>query len=290
MTPGELKANLVGSLTAASMIRSAERPEGLTASAVGGCPAMAGFILRGDAQTDSGDPWAALRGTYIGDGIEADRALVDPSLSHQERVSIEVAGITISGAYDEMGEDWIVDWKTRSKSQCHFHASHGSDPQHDMQVALLAKATGRSQGFVVYVPVQGTFDDWVVCEVDVEHAFREASLWVRTVVENLSDREHLPRTKPSSWCSSFCNWFTDCRGGFVVPDEEITDDLIASAVVVAHQTKAAKTVAERAHAAAMAQLEGVDSGRVGDLRIVTNHVEPTATRAGYVRKEIKVCP
>ena len=117
-----------------------------------------------------------------------------------------------------------------------------------------------------------------------------AHLWVRTVVENVGDREHLPRTKPSSWCESFCAWFSDCRGGFVVPDEEITDDQIAAAVITAHHTKRAKTEATEQHAAAMAVLEGVDSGRVGEFRIVTNHVEPTATRSGYTRKEVRLCP
>lgn len=290
MNADDLKADIVASLTVASMLRSAERPEGLTASAVGGCPAQAGFILRGDEPTDSGDPWMALLGTWIGDGIESDRASVNPDLSHQQRVSVDVAGITISGQYDEMGEDYIADWKTRTKDECRWHARYGADPQHEKQVGILATAAGKSQGFVVYAPRSGTLEDLVVCEVDVERAFAEARLWVRTVVENLNDRDNLPREKPSSWCERFCAYFSTCRGDFLAPDEEIVDDQLRAAVVVAWQTKQEKSRAEKDHAAAMAMLEHVDSGRVGGIRVVSNVVEPTEKRAGYTRREIKKVP
>lgn len=283
MTPADLLADIEADLVAAQTVIDADRPEGLTFSRVGGCHAQARFVIDGTPRSDAPDRWAAMRGT----AIHALLAEYRDNL-HEQRVTVQVAGLPVSGAYDELLGGAVVEYKTRSVDECRWHANHGPDPAHAMQAALAAKAKGLSQAFVVYVPIAGTFADWVACPVDVEQAFADAERWVGEVLDGDTTRD-----RPSSWCERFCDFYTLCRGALVnAVEEPLTDPVYVAAAEQAADARARRLAAERDEKAAWSRLDGV-TGFVPALgqRIVRTPVPETDikgyTRRAHVKSEIK---
>jgi hypothetical protein len=290
ITADQLRDDIVATLKAADFMRQVDRAPGLSISSLGVCTSRGIRENTGEDGSSDQDPWNAMRGTYLHAGIAADfETFGKTDIIREEKVSVQIAGITLSGHPDEVREsdDCVVEYKTRDRGECNHFRVHGPDRANAMQTATYARARGKGQAFLVYVPVQGTFDDWVVFEIDVDHWFGEAETWLRGVLEYDGPVDEAPRDKPSTWCEVACPFFDNCRGDHHFSmEDEITDPDLAYAMQVSWAAKQDRLEAEKTEKAANAVL-GRTTGRFGHLRRVRTTVEGTATRAPYDKHEIK---
>ena len=282
-TADELRARIEADLLTAHAIRQAERPTGLTASSVGGCPQYAARELLGVPQDSEGEFFRGLRGTWVHDGLADDLALVDPEFTDGRtgRFTWRPGGglPDITGAGDFALGDVSYEVKTRPKTECRWHADHGPDPQHAMQAAIDAEANGRTEAAVAYLPTDAGWEEAVVCVIDVAHWTAEARFWleqvdVRAEYQAMIDRgtrrevalarvlDPVPRDTPLSWCTLFCGHFKDCRGDYIAPaDLEIQDPVIRQAAQEAEHWRRVRLDAKAKETAAKSRLTHAE-GRV----------------------------
>lgn len=312
-TADELRARIEAGLRVAHLSRNAERPEGLTASSIGGCSMYAGrTLLQMPERSRPGDFWRALRGHYIHEGLADDLALCDPEFTdgRDGRFTWDPGGgfPPITGAADFALGKVIIEAKTRSRDECRWHADHGPDPQHCIQVAQGAHALGYDEAAVLYLPTDAGWEEAVVCMVDIPAALREAAHWldrvdVRADYDRMVSRgipperareralADLPREPHVYWCRMFCGHFSDCRGDYVPsPALYIQDPVLRAAAQEADHWREIRLDAGRREKAAKARLEEARvQGRVEtppdepDIKVDRRPVEPKPGRRGHTK-------
>lgn len=306
MTPEEVLARLREDILTADLLRTAERPDGLTMSYLGRCHSEAVRILRGEPKgPESDDRWQAIRGAYLHDGIEAAALKFGAGTVEVER------RVTwspwpdlppISGAFDIgwFGDSVLLDLKTKTKADCRSLARNPHrEPGFFMQVGGLAAALAAErkveQAFAVLVAIDGTFEDWRCFEVDIPYWSAEAARWYRDVQEAARDpgmpTDDVPRDVPAVLCASRCGFFETCRAGY--RQLEIVDDPIlqeaAWDLFDARRIKVAAEADEKASLAALGRACGVAPPRRGQghsLRVKQYDVKESDGRAGYTAVKV----
>ncbi len=309
VTGDRLRARLEADLRVAYAMRQAERPDGLTASSVGGCQSYAARTLLAEPKGDSADILRALRGTWTHDGLADELAQVDPGFvdgREAGRFTWSPGGglPVVTGEFDFLLDGVAVEVKTRSRNECRWHADHGPDPQHAMQAATAAHSVPGARAdlaAVVYLPTDGGWEEAVVCVVDVPHWLREAAAWLHQVDvrgeyealvahgrEPVEARRQVldpvPRDAPFSWCQMLCPYFKPCRGDYVPPaDMEIPDPVVRQAALEAERWRQVRLDAKRREDAARSRLTHVE-GTVHDgdevVRVAQKEVKPGPGRRG----------
>lgn len=267
-------------LNRTDMERQAQRKPGLSMSALGLCRRRAGYLLAETEPGEDGDKWNAMRGTYLHIGILTARKaqrpdLIVPEVDGTPCPPLILAGLEVPGTPDEVDDGAVTDYKTVSPEMARWHASNGPDLNHTMQAVGYALAWGRTIARVVYVPVVGTFDDWVVCEVVASDWTVRLSDWLIEV--STTDLDLLPQDKWYDWCQDYCPFFTACRGDWDPAElEDITDPTFIAA---AAQYVAAREAAKDKDAAASVIRGAV--GRAGGITVRTR------TQAGKRSADLK---
>lgn len=268
-------AEVRADLTFNDLISQANRQPGLSMSGLGGCQRRAAFNLLGASETDVQDKWAAMRGTALHTYILSARKQAHPELEVPEVDGtpcgpLNLPGLPlVPGTFDEYDprDDTLTDYKTQEPDRVHWHLRNGPDLEHAFQTVGYAIARGAKHARIVYVPTSGTFDEWVVCELDVEAWMPRLVDWLAAVADGVESGADLPRGKPYDWCERFCPFFTACRGDDMRADlEEITDPQIVAAAEQYVQARAAESAAEKDKKAARTLLEGL-RGRAGNVVI-----------------------
>lgn len=202
-------------------------------SEVAGCRAYIGYRLNGEWASDDTDGWRAIVGTALHDYFGRLRADTDS----QHEVETLYGGIP--GHADELGDDSVTDWKFPTVAVSEAVRRDGEAlAQKLIQVqgyaaGLVAagKLTGDCTVRIVFVPVDGTFEDWWVHEEAYDEAAADAAVArLREVQGMLDDGQHPPRDMPYTWCGQFCEFFSTCRNGLPPDDEPITDPELAAMV------------------------------------------------------------
>lgn len=309
MTPDDIRARLHADFRVAHALSNADRPAGLTASRLLGCPSQAARILLQQPPGTENDVYRGLRGKWMHDGLNDDLALVDPGFTdgRKERFTWDPGGglPVVTGAYDLLLDGVPVEIKTAAKEVCRWHADHGARPEHAAQVSAAAVAVKATQAFVVYLPNDAGFDEIAVCEVDPHHWARETVQWLHRVdvrheveaaVERGTPRDRavaqaldpIPREPPVAQCRMMCPWVQACRGDYVIPpDLEVLDPTIRKAAAELEHWRDIRLNAEKKEKAAKAVLahaEGVVHDEQPDpLRIEQRHVEAKPGRRGHTK-------
>lgn len=279
-------------LTVQAMTATAERPTGLTSSAVGFCSAKAGYILAGAEPTDMGDPWNAARGNAIHEYVgQAHKALHGDDVALEVRMPVTIAGLDISGKADQMCHRTGVlrERKTRTPEQVRYHQMHGPADEDRWQAAINAVANKARQAFVLYYPTVGTLDHIVCYEVDIPTAFAEAEQWLLRIIGE--DPEQLPKDPPWNVCEATCQFFSRCRSGWQEMEPSITDPRLVEVVEATYFAAETRKEFEEREKALKSALDGL-TGHTDNYKIVRQVVGPTETKAGYtslrvVRKKEK---
>lgn len=313
MTADELRARILTDLRVAYAVTQADRPDGLTASMLGGCLSYGARTLLAEPKGQSTDVLRALRGTYVHNGMADDLAMVEPEFTdgrEQGRFTWDPGeGLpVITGAFDFGIAGVMVDAKTRSRNECRWHADHGPDPNESMQVAVAAETEGYALAAIAYLPTDAGEEEVVVCMVDVAHWTAEARHWLRQVdvrdeYQGLIERgvspeearrrvlDSVPRDKPFSWCTLLCERLAACRGDYLAPaDLEILDPVMREAAAEAEHWRQVRLDAGRREAAAKSKIDHVEGNvTAGDeeLRVTQTVVKPTAGRRGYKRTQVE---
>lgn len=305
MTADELLARLTADLRTAHAVRQSERPDdGLTASMLLGCSSAGARALLRQPGSEGSDIYRALRGIWTHDGINADLAVVDPGFEDggKERFTWDPGGglPVVTGAGDAVIDGVMIEWKSRPKAECRWHADHGADPQHAAQVSAKAATDGATQAFVVYLPTDAGIEEIAVCEVDIRHWLTEAVHWLHRIdVRDEVDRmerqgvsrqeaiqravDPIPREPQVQWCRMFCPWAGPCRGDYRPPEDvEIQDPVVRAAAVEAEHWRSVRLDAEKREKAAKSRLthaEGTVHDDKGDpVRVRQSGTDATAGR------------
>ncbi len=282
---GEIEA----SLRMAAMTRDAQRDPGLSMSSLGVCTSRALRILAGEKPSSYPDPWNGMRGTYLHAGIERDRREHGTPDMQEAAVTFDFDGLTVHGHLDELlivdGKRVCVDYKSRDKPECRYHAKHGPDRDSAMATTGYALAVNADAAMLVYVPLQGRLDEWVYCPLDLDYWSSEVRAWLWSVRKFDGPIGEAPRDKPASWCKACCPFMDSCRGDhdFGIYGE-ITDPTFAEAVRVAFEAQ--QEGREKDRKTAMSILKHVE-GRVGDVLLTWSDVAATPTRAGFRRPNLR---
>jgi hypothetical protein len=218
----------------------AARPRSLQAkvgwSEVGGCRSHLAYRLAGTEATDAPDSWGAVRGTAIHALLE--EVITGPGILTE--VDTEYRGIP--GHADVVLTDAkaVWDWKTsrlasirlwksspavlrQKRIQVHGYAAGlvdtGTLPE-DCTVGLVA------------IPVDGTFADWWAHEEPFDRSLADEGAdrleWVR---DRMAAGDALPKDMPLSFCTSWCEFASLCRGAEEQDAAEaITDPELVSAI------------------------------------------------------------
>lgn len=252
MNAKQVRDDLLTDLQLSTIIARQARPPGLTFSALGYCHAKAGYLLNGvSAASSDEDWWRGFIGTAIHEAVQARR----PDWDAEKRVSITLAGVEISGAYDGLKDGVIVELKTAEGSECVTRGRIGATPNHRMQVAAQAVATGASSAWIAYLPKTGGLDDVTVIEVDIAEGIREAEQFVYRVVNE--DQESLPRDVPYTVCQMQCPFFAVCRPGYTQMDDEVTRPDLMDAMALASRAREVRLAAEKEEKGAKLVLAGI---------------------------------
>jgi hypothetical protein len=218
----------------------AARPRSVQAevgwSEAGGCRAYLGYRLDGAWPSEEPDTWAAIRGTAIHEHLGA--ILDEPGVLTE--VTTSYRGIPGHADLVRTGAAECWDFKTtRLANSKQWQSSAKALRQKRIQVhgyaAGLVEAGTLPEdctaGLLV-IPVDGTFADWWAYSEPFDRSLADEGAarlaWVR---ERVAAGEHLPKDMPYSFCESWCEFFSLCRGGDdPKAAEEITDPELASAV------------------------------------------------------------
>ena len=224
----------------------------------GGCRAYLGFVYRGEWPTDDTDNWRAISGTAHHAWLtEVRRAAcqadgTDAVFEGDPEVTVSFMGVP--GHADEINytDGVVTDWKFPALKSARFW----SDPAvldekfvqpHGYGAAVIgtkrwrdaAKRAGRDPNKarvqLLVCPVDGTFDDWMLFERDLDLTVARQAVADYAYVREASDRDDpLPKDKERYWCERFCEFFTACRGGVRSADvaelEEVLDPEHAAAL------------------------------------------------------------
>lgn len=253
----------------------ATRPRSVQAevgwSEVGGCRSHIGYRLSGTWASDGPDTWAAQRGTALHTYLL--EILSGPGVTTE--VDTEYRGIP--GHADLVEYHELTDIKTTRMANAGRWAN---DPEvlwgkrvqvHGYAAGLIARGKLHPTATVrlLVVPVDGTFADWWAWEEPFDRSLADAGADRLAEVESaLADGRDLPKDEPYAWCSSYCEFFTLCRGSDK-PDasEDITDPELVGAVAAyaaAHETATAAEKDKERLATVIRGLRGTAGGwRVG---------------------------
>lgn len=312
MTPDDLRARLEAAMRTAYALKQADRPEGLTASAVGGCHSYGARKVMRQPESATGDVWRALRGYFVHAGLFDLLAEVDPGFrdGRGERFTYTGRdGLPVTGELDFALDGTLVEAKCRNRTECRFHADHGASPGHAMQVSVAAVAEGYSEAYVVYLPMDGGLEEAAFCQVDVTHWHGEAQAWlervdVRDDVAALGARgtpereavrrvlDGVDRDAPSLWwCQTLCCFAKDCRGDYVAPlSLEIPAPELRTAAHWAEHWRQVRLDAEKREAAAKEMLrhvEGVVTEGDVELWVRQQQVPAGKGRRAHVRTVVE---
>jgi len=206
-------------------------------SEVGGCRAYLGFRLDGAWPSDETDTWGAIRGTAIHKHLETVLAGL-PGF----RTEVTTSYRSIPGHADLVliDDTSVTDWKTTKLVNSKLWATDAS-----VLWEKRVQAQGYACGLVdsgelseditvrlVVIPVDGTFDDWWMWEEKFDRSIAD---WGADRLESVRTRqakgEPLGKDKPYGWCSSWCEFFSLCRGqDDPKASEVITDPQLAAAI------------------------------------------------------------
>lgn len=269
-------------------------------SEVGGCRAYLAHMVAQTPRDAADDPkWAAFIGSAVGDRLEAAWKAQDPTIRTQVPVTcVYPSGLTISGSADAVGETFVADFKSKDGLELVRRSGPTFQQKAQLQTYLLGliqagDLPADATGALIFVDRSGRDDTPIVYEYPLDMSIIET---VEARLEDVMyaasyDLDSAPRDQPYDWCSSFCAFFTHCRG----KDEHlaaglITDEAQLAAVKSYQEALAMEKTATRIKDEAKAVLAGVQ-GRAGDVEVTWSHVGesviPAYTRAGYDRMSLR---
>lgn len=241
-------------------------------SELGGCRAHLGYRLDGTWPSDDPDTWAAVRGTAIHNLLE--EIVSGPGVLTE--VDTEYRGIP--GHADLVLPDarQVWDWKSTRLASLRIWQS---DPSVLRQKRI--QVNGYAAGLVdagvlpedcevglVGIPVDGSFSDWWCWAEPFDRSLADEGAdrleWVR---QRQAAGEPLPKDMPLAFCTSYCEFFSLCRGqDDPAAAEEITDPETVAAVAAYAAARDRESAAKKEKYAMGDLIRGL-RGRAGDYRV-----------------------
>lgn len=300
LSPQEYADSFLLDLTIADMLdersqQSADRELGISDL---GCHEYVRRFLDGQPFTDSPDTTAARIGKWLHAGALAARKTAQPHLLHEQTIYVELPnGLRIKGHADELDPDEpsVTDFKTVDGLA--GVEKSGANSQQRFQRHLYGWGAWQMGLFGDIDPAQVIVRNiWMDRSANDKHlhveqeplgpeVLSQAVEWLYEVDEARQENRPARRDKEWSWCRQFCAFFTACRGTEPPPtdlrDPELVDaaDLYLEGLELTRQGDRLKKAA--------ASVLGEVTGCTGKAIITRTFIEPTDTRRGYYRRDVR---
>lgn len=275
--------------------RTVQSREGMIGpSDIGFCRSKAALTISGVPRSDSRSAWAANVGTAIHEWVEdALREAFPAWLVESNRVTATLPnGAEISGTFDVLVPDWnaVLDIKTVDGFE--NIKRFGTSQNHRYQRHLYA--LGAVQGGLldeskpvyvgnVYLDRSGRNPEPYVSIEEFDPTLTdEIAAWVDDVIYAVQHNEEAARDVAAPVCERICEFFTACRGGLPVEQNEAIDgEEVRQAVILYVEARDTKKEAERQMDEAKAVLSGLNGVAAGYQ--VRSTFIPESEVPGYMR-------
>lgn len=201
------------------------------------CRAALGYKLSGEWETDDTDTWRAIVGSLLHQGVQEIRGKQNPDL----RFEVDTVYRGIPGHADEVGPDWVTDYKFPTVA---VKDTWARDPHGEAFASARAQGHGYAAGLiaagilpevctvnVLVCPVDAGFAEWWLWSEPFDRAVADtAAARLDDVKATHAAGGWLPREKPVAFCERFCGFFTTCRGADGPVSELISDPETVSMV------------------------------------------------------------
>jgi hypothetical protein len=241
-------------------------------SELGGCRAHMGYRLAGTWPSDDTDNWAAIRGTAIHSLLE--EVITGPDVLTE--IPTEYRGVPGHADIVLPGARQVWDWKSTRLASLRLWQS---DPSvlRQKRIQIAGYAAGLVEAGVlpedcevglVGIPVDGSFSDWWCWQEPFDRALADEGAdrlqWVR---DRQAAGEPLPKDMPLTFCDSYCEFVSLCRGqDDRQAGEEITDPETVAAVAAYASARDREAAAKKEKLAAGDLIRGL-RGQAGDYRV-----------------------
>lgn len=205
-------------------------------SDIGYCRAKAVLMVKGVEQTDSRSAWAANVGSAIHEWVEDALAQAFPTWiidSHRVTARLPKTGAEISGSFDLLIPEWnaVLDIKTVDGYEKILR--FGTSQNHKYQRHLYALGA-LQEGLLddtkpiivgnVYLDRSGVEKKpYVVIEEMDPTLTDEVDMWLEDVIYAAQHGEEGSRDVAAPVCEVWCEFFTACRGGLPVDQNDVID-------------------------------------------------------------------
>ncbi|MGE3413755.1 MAG: hypothetical protein AB7L91_16170 [Dehalococcoidia bacterium] len=285
--------------------RTVQSHEGhLGPSDIGYCRAKAVLMVKGVERTDSRSAWAANVGTAVHEWVHDALRTAFPTWivdTHRVTATLPHTGAQISGTFDVLVPEWnaVLDNKTvdgyekikrfgvsqNHRFQRHLYALGALeagllDPERPILVGnVYLDRSGQEK--VPYVDLE-EFDPLLTSDIDA---------WVEDVIYAAQHGEEGSRDVAAPVCEVFCEFFTVCRGGLPVDQNDViagpeVDEAVMLYVEGRDLESQAKKMKDQAKAV-LSGLNGIAAGYQVRSTVVPESTIESYTRAASVRLDVR---
>lgn len=279
-------------------------------STLGHCKQFANLMMKQTPFSDETDKTPAFFGTVSGEAIENQLKIDHPDWIIQGRTTFHIpSGGEISGSFDfvvpaaaatEEHPQGVRDLK--SKAELETIKRMGQSRQQMYQLHAYAKGCIDQGLFDLTKPIyvmnvfydrSGTNrDPYTIASVYNPDVVKAIDEWINDVKYAVMNGEDAEREMPRTFCASYCEYNTICRGNDTDVEGLIEEpELVAAITAYADASKAA-TAAEKVKKALKPVLAG-HTGSTGKhlLRWTTiGESEISYTRASYDKIDVRAVP
>ena len=276
-------------------------------STLGHCKQFAKLMMTETPFSDERDKTPAFFGTVSGDAIEKQLRIDHPDWLIQESTVFHIpSGGEVGGHYDVVVPSWAATEEhpqgvrdLKSKSELETIKKMGQSRQQIYQLHAYAKGCIDEGLFDLSKPIYvmnvfydrsgNTREPYTIATLYRDDVVGFIDEWINDVKYAVLNGEDAEREMPRSWCASWCEYATVCRGADTDVEGLIEDPELV--VAITSYAEAAKTVtaAEKVKKALKPILTG-HSGSTGkhNMRwIEIGESEVAFTRKAYMKLDIR---